>query len=120
MIFSSHILPDAEALCSRVAILAGGRLRDVVTLDRDAAPEAYLLAVRRVAAETVETLARLAAAPPSADGAAWRVRLPSSDAVHAALDAVRRASGTIESLTPLRPSLEERFLAHVKDEGGLD
>ena len=25
--FSSHILADAEALCSRVAILAGGRLR---------------------------------------------------------------------------------------------
>ena len=120
VIFSSHVLPDAEALCSRVAILAGGRLRDVVVLDHDADPEAYLLAVRRVGAETVESLAKMAAAPPSADGGGWRVRLPSSDAVHQALDAVRRANGTIESLTPVHASLEERFLAHVKDDGGLD
>ncbi len=120
VIFSSHVLPDAEALCSRVAILAGGRLRDVVVLDRDADPEAYLLAVRRVGAETVVTLGAMAAAPPSADGAGWRVRLASSEAVHRALDTVRRANGTIESLTPVRASLEERFLAHVKDNGGLD
>ena len=26
MFFSSHILADAEALCSRVAVVAGGRL----------------------------------------------------------------------------------------------
>jgi hypothetical protein len=40
--------------------------------------------------------------------------------VHAALDAVRRARATIESLTPVHASLEERFLAHVPDEGMLD
>jgi ABC-2 type transport system ATP-binding protein len=31
--FSTHILPDAEALCDRVAVLRGGRLLDVGTLD---------------------------------------------------------------------------------------
>jgi ABC-2 type transport system ATP-binding protein len=120
VIFSSHVLPDAEALCSRVGILAKGRLCDVVRLDQDADPDAWLLAVRRVTGETVATLARVAGAPPVADGDGWRVRLPGAVAVHTALDVVRGARGTIESLTPVHTSLEERFLEHVRDDEGLD
>jgi ABC-2 type transport system ATP-binding protein len=120
IVFSSHVLPDAEALCHRVGILAHGRLRDVVTMSRDGDPEAYLLAVRRVTADTLAELGRIAATAPSADGDAWQVRLSGPEAVHAALDAVRRASGAVESLVPVRTSLEERFLAHVKDDGSLD
>ena len=120
VIFSSHVLPDTEALCDRVGILAHGRLRDVVTMSRGVDPEAYLLAVRRVSAETVAELGRIATSAPTADGDEWRVRLPDAEAVHAALDAVHRASGAVESLMPVRTSLEERFLAHVKDDGSLD
>ena len=120
VVFSSHVLPDAEALCSRVGILARGRLRDVVDVRRDADPHAYLLAVRHVTAETLATLAAVAKAAPVAEGETWRVCVPGGDAVHAALDAVRRARATIESLTPVHASLEERFLAHVPDEGMLD
>src|SRR5262245_25237382 len=73
IIFSSHILPDAEALCSRVGVLASGRLRDVVDLRAPTGAEAYLLAVRSVSAETLALLERIAAAPPAADGPMWRV-----------------------------------------------
>lgn len=120
VVFSSHVLPDAEALCSRVGILARGRLRDVVDVRRDVDPSAYLLAVRHVSAETLATLAGIAKAAPVAEGETWRVRLGGRETVHAALDAVRRAQATIESLTPVHASLEERFLAYVKDEGALD
>ena len=120
VVFSSHILPDAEALCSRVGILARGKLRDVVQLDHDADPAAYLLAVRRVSGETLDVLERLAAAPPQNRGDTWHVRLPDSAAVRAAMDAVRGTSATVESLTPVRASLEERFLSYVPDDGGLD
>jgi ABC-2 type transport system ATP-binding protein len=120
IIFSSHVLPDAEALCDRVGILSRGRLRDVVTMSRDADPAAYLLAVRHVTGETLASLSRLAGSAPTVDGDTWRVQLAGPEAVHAALDAVCRASGAIESLTPVHPSLEERFLAHVKDDGALD
>lgn len=120
VLFSSHILPDAEALCSRVAVLARGRLRDVIRLDRDADPAAYLLAARRLGAETVATLERIAGAPPRAEGDTWRVRLAGPDTVRAALDALRASDGTLESLTPIQTSLEERFLAHVTDDGSLD
>jgi ABC-2 type transport system ATP-binding protein len=120
VIFSSHILPDAEALCSRVGILARGQLQDVVTLDHEADPAAYLLAVRRVGSETLEVLERLATVPPQNRGDVWQVCLPDSEAVRRAMDAVRAANATVESLTPVRASLEERFLAHVPDGGGLD
>jgi ABC-2 type transport system ATP-binding protein len=120
VIFSSHILPDAEALCSRVGILAGGQLRDVVRLDHDADPSAYLLAVRRVSSEALDVLERLAAAPPQNRGDTWHVRLPDSAAVRAAMDAVRGTNATVESLTPVRASLEERFLAYVPESGGFE
>jgi ABC-2 type transport system ATP-binding protein len=120
VLFSSHILPDAEALCSRVGILARGKLRDVVRLDHDADPSAYLLAVRRVSADTLDVLERLAAAPPQNRGDTWQVRLPDSAAVRAAMDALRASSASVESLTPLRASLEERFLAYVSEHEELD
>jgi len=120
VLFSSHILPDAEALCSRVGILARGKLRDVVRLDHDADPSAYLLAVRRVSADTLDVLERLAAAPPQNQGDTWQVQLPDSAAVRAAMDALRASSASVESLTPLRASLEERFLAYVSEHEELD
>lgn len=120
ILFSSHILPDAEALCSRVGVLAGGRLRDVIRLDRGGDPGAYLLAVRRVSAETLETLGRIAAAPPRAEGETWRIRLAGPGAVRAALGALQASDATLESLTPVHTSLEERVLAHVTGDGSLD
>jgi ABC-2 type transport system ATP-binding protein len=120
VIFSSHILPDAEALCSRVGILVRGRLRDVVEVGGEREATAWLMAVRRVCAETLATLGRIAAGPPAAQGDTWRVRLADPEAVRVALDAVRATDGVVESLTPVHPSLEERFLAHVQDGGSLD
>ena len=122
VIFSSHILPDAEALCDRVAILVRGRLREVIDLrgpgGRDG--EIYQLTVSGVGADTLGALARLAGAAPTRNGTGWRVRLPGSSAVGPALDIVRAAAGTVESLVPVHPSLEERFLSHVGDAAHLD
>jgi ABC-2 type transport system ATP-binding protein len=112
IIFSSHILPDAEALCDRVAILAGGRLREIVDVDT-AGPAVYQLVVGPLPADTLAALERLAGGAPVAAGGGWRLRLPGSTAVGPALDLVRAAGGTVESLVPAHPSLEERFLAHV-------
>jgi ABC-2 type transport system ATP-binding protein len=113
IIFSSHILPDAEALCDRVAILTQGRLRELIDLRAEDRPPVYQLTVTGVDAETLEGLARLAGAAPRQNGTGWRVRLPGSSTVAPALDLVRGAAGSVESLVPVHPSLEERFLAHV-------
>ncbi|MBX3023461.1 ABC transporter ATP-binding protein [bacterium] len=113
VIFSSHILPDAEALCDRVAILTGGRLREIIDLRLDAGATVYHLVVGALPAEILTALERLAGAPPMPQGSGWRLRLPGSNIVGPALDLVRNAGGTVESLVPAHPSLEERFLAHV-------
>ena len=113
VIFSSHILPDAEALCDRVAILTGGRLREIVDVRLDADACVYQLEVGALPADALAALERLAGTPAVANGRGWRLRLPGSAAVGPALDLVRGASGAVESLVPVHPSLEERFLAHV-------
>lgn len=109
VVFSSHILPDAEAICDRVGILAQGRLRDIVELRGGADAMGYLMEVRRVSADTLAAIQQMATAPASNEGDSWQVRLPGPEAVRAAVEAVHAGRGVIESLTPMRPSLEERF-----------
>jgi ABC-2 type transport system ATP-binding protein len=120
VIFSSHILPDAEALCDRAGILTGGRLREVCDLRDGGAATQYQLTVREVAGEALAALERLATNPPAQNGTSWTLRLPGGEAVGAALDVTRQAGGAIESLVPVHRSLEERFLFHVGNEPPLD
>ncbi len=66
VLFSSHVLSDAQALCDRVAILAGGQLREIVDLaDGGEGPTAYTLVIARPPHETLATLSRLALTPPA-------------------------------------------------------
>jgi ABC-2 type transport system ATP-binding protein len=120
VIFSSHILPDAEVLCDRVAILTRGQLREVIDLREASEGQLYQLTVSGLGADTLAALERLTGAPPTRNGTGWRVRLPGSSTVGAALDLVRSAAGTVESLVPMHASLEERFLAHVGHAPTLD
>jgi ABC-2 type transport system ATP-binding protein len=113
VIFSSHILPDAEALCHRVAILTAGCLREVLDLETARGATAYHLVVGPLPAETLAALEQLAASEPVRSGGGWRIVLPSSAAVGPALDLVRSAGGAVERLGSAHLSLEERFLAHV-------
>jgi ABC-2 type transport system ATP-binding protein len=121
VIFSSHILPDAEALCDRVGILTRGRLREVIEVHAGSArAPLYQLTVSSVRAETLAALAQLAGGAPTQNGTGWRVRLTGSAAIGPALDVVRAAAGTVESLVPVHASLEERFLAHVGHDASPD
>jgi ABC-2 type transport system ATP-binding protein len=120
VIFSSHILPDAEALCTRVGILAQGRLREVLHLRDGGQPTAYVLTVSNISGDTLTTLERIALSPPAADGRSWVLRLRDQIAVSTALAEIGKSGGLVESLTPVHPSLEERFLAYVEQAGDSD
>jgi ABC-2 type transport system ATP-binding protein len=114
VLFSSHVLSDAEALCDRVAILAGGRLREVVDLGRAAIdPTSYTLVVAGAVNGALETLARLALQPVTGGPHRWTVKLKDQRAVRSALDALHGTDARVEAVLPERPSLEEHFLRYT-------
>lgn len=120
VIFSSHILPDAEMLCDRVGILTQGQLREIVSLRRGTQDQEYLMTLSDVDPTLRARLGAIAGSEPAADNGHWLVRLPNRLAVQSALDLLREGHGVIESLNQVQPSLEERFLAYVGNAASLD
>ncbi len=115
--FSSHILSDAEALCDRVAIVAQGKLAATGRLDELLAFEltGWELVVAEVPAALLAALPdRFPGATPLSHG---RVALTlTADAEPDRVMAGLRAEGArVESLNPIRHSLEDFFMRHVRD-----
>ncbi len=116
VLFSSHILSDAEALCDRVAILSAGRLQEVVDLDKDAAaPASYTLVVVGCPCRALESLNRLAVESPLGGPERWEVKLRDRMAVRAALAELHGTDAWVEAILPEQPSLEQRFLRYTKN-----
>ncbi len=116
LFFSSHILSDAEALCSRVAIVAAGRLVSVGRVADMLAFETrgWELVVSHA---TPEHLARLGPAvrgvTPIADGRYALDLAP--DASPAVLLATLESAGArFVSLNPMRETLEDYFVNQVE------
>lgn len=117
VLFSSHILSDAEALCSQVGILVGGRL---VT----SGPLADMVAFRVTGWELV--LAGLEAAAPAlagpdvvratsvADGRFLVELRPEAEPDRVAA-ALCETGARLLSLNPVRTTLEDFFVAQVQD-----
>ena len=114
VLFSSHILSDAESLCDRVGILATGRLREVVeignTLDT---PIGYTVIASAVAPQSLAVLSRVATEPPSGGPQRWSLHFKDQAAVRLALAELHGTEACIEALLPERRSLEQRFLQYV-------
>jgi ABC-2 type transport system ATP-binding protein len=117
--FSTHILPDVELTCDRVAIVVAGRLRSVGTL-------AALLSARVLATEIVlrpsPRGAGLPALPADArrlpDGVHVAVELPPGADVEAFLRAALEAGAGVVSVTPRRESLEDLFVREAGSSEG--
>jgi ABC-2 type transport system ATP-binding protein len=117
--FSSHILADAEAICSRVGIVAAGKLVAAGTL-AEMVPfriRGWDLIVARMSAATVaELTARGVTATAIADEryhVVWPATATSDDAVAF----VRSACAELVSVNPIRDTLEDFFLAQVQQTG---
>ncbi|MDQ3068355.1 MAG: ABC transporter ATP-binding protein [Acidobacteriota bacterium] len=114
ILFSSHILSDAEALCSRVAILAKGRLAA-------AGPMRELLsdAVRgwEIVAHVPDgaraaLAARGVAIEPLADGTAL-LALPASARPEPLIAELAALGASLVSATPRLETLEDAFVRHI-------
>ncbi len=113
--FSSHILSDAETLCSRVAIVAGGRL---ATLGRLAEMTGYEVRGWEVvlADVTPELLARAAAVYAKATPVSehrYTFELPKDARVEAFIGDMAAGGASLVSVNPLHTTLEEVFVQQV-------
>lgn len=116
VMFSSHILHDAELLCDRVAMVLKGRLvanGSVGELIGQGAVQSVELVVDRLSAEGLEHLRPLTDKIVT-QGERLLAVLKQPRDVDSALDIIRAAKATVVSLTPHRSSLEDLFIKLVK------
>jgi len=117
--FSSHVLSDAEALCSRVAILAKGRLAASGKLTEMLAFDARgweLIVADLAPAQLASIGGRVRQAVEIAAGR-YQLELP-ADTPPERLVAELTASGArLVSLNPVRATLEDFFVEQVAKQG---
>ena len=117
--FSSHILGDAEALCSRVAVVAGGRLAASGVLSEMLAFEVrgWELVVSDL---TPEALNRITPAPrrvtPISDGR-YALELSLDQPPERVLADLVATGARLVSLNPVRDTLEDFFVRRVAEMG---
>jgi ABC-2 type transport system ATP-binding protein len=117
--FSSHVLSDAEALCSRVAILAkgrlmkSGRLSDMLDLQAHGW-EIVVGSVSDALARTLETRARRLT--KISDGR-YTLEMPIDPPPDRFIAELASAGAMVVSLNPLRETLEDLFVEQVAKSG---
>ncbi len=108
--FSTHILPDAEALCDRVAILNRGRLVGVGRISELLKPQSGYEAVLECASpEILSKLESLAAKPVVASGGQFRLEVREEN-LRPLLTLFEQDGVRLISLNPVRFSLEDFFV----------
>src|SRR5271165_2645389 len=111
VLFSTHILTDAEMLCDRVGVIVGGKLRGV------GAPE-NLLGIRTQGMEILfelEGVSKQTAwmARATRTGERYRAQLKEEE-LYGALQELKTAGARILSVTQIKPTLEEFFMDLVE------
>jgi ABC-2 type transport system ATP-binding protein len=109
VLFSSHILSDAELLCDRVAIVFRGKARAIGRLDELVPPDARWYEV-----EVDGALPELAGTERvAASGRESLLRVPDAKDLPRVLAAVEGAGARIVSVFPRRRPLEDLFLEEI-------
>ena len=113
--FSSHVLSDAESLCSRVAILAKGRmvasglLREMLAFN----VHGWELIVADLNDETLAKLAGGVRSVVPIGGGRFQLELPLETPPERLLSQIVAAGGRLVSLNPIQETLEELFVERV-------
>ena len=109
--FSTHILSDAESLCDRVAVLAGGKLQGVGAPREIVAMKSHSMEILFELTDGRPLPAALAA-NSTRIGGRTRLTVP-EDQLYASLDHLRGCAARILSVSPVHPTLEDYFLELV-------
>ncbi|MBN1572462.1 MAG: ABC transporter ATP-binding protein [Deltaproteobacteria bacterium] len=115
IVFSSHILPDVEAIADRVGIIVDGKIRDVGDLDR--------MLNERVSFVEITVCGLDHDLLKSIEGKAEVKRtlkdrtvllVDGAENINEVIDYLRSLKISIESVEPIRLTLEELFLSEIK------
>ncbi len=110
VMFSTHILPDAETLCDRVGVIVGGKLRGV------GAP-GTLVDMKTQGMEILFELKETSKAPllskATRTGECYRLQVAEEE-LYAASEQLRAAGARILSVTQVKATLEEFFMNLVE------
>jgi ABC-2 type transport system ATP-binding protein len=114
--FSSHILPDVEAVCDRVALMNQGRVREVGTLNeltggRAAAVEVLVRGLSAAQAGELPAIDSL-----DSRGDLIALELSEAAVLEIVLSEIYRLGGSIHSITPQKEDLEDVFLRDTREE----
>ena len=120
--FSSHVLSDAEALCSRVAILAGGRLMTTGRLTDMLAFQVrgWDLVASGVSDALLSALSPRATRIHRLGDAHYAIELPLEPPPDRILAELASAGAAVVSLNPIRDTLEDLFVKQVASAEGRD
>jgi len=112
VLFSTHILTDAEMLCDKVGVIVGGKLQGVGKPDDIVGMKTSGM---EILFEVDENDARSAAirAKASQSGSGFAMRVD-EDSVYATLEELRAAGAKIVSVMQIKPTLEEYFMHLVE------
>jgi ABC-2 type transport system ATP-binding protein len=111
ILFSTHILSDAETLCDRVGVIAGGQLRGV-------GEPGSIVGVKSLGMEIVFELLgtgpqfEALRAKSAKSGTNYRMNASETE-LYAVLAELREAGAKIVSVTQIKPTLEDFFMELV-------
>jgi ABC-2 type transport system ATP-binding protein len=113
--FSSHILSDAETLCSRVAILAKGRLVSTGRLSEMLAfrAQGWEAVADGLSAEAVRQIGPGVVRSQHIAAGQYAIEFSGELSAEDAVALVARAGGRLRSLAPVRETLEDFFVRQV-------
>jgi ABC-2 type transport system ATP-binding protein len=114
IMFSSHILPDVEALCDRVAILNQGKLVSEGRLDQilDVTIRAVELMIDQVP-ESLERELEPMTTHIRRLGQRVKLEIESETDIDKALELIGRHKARLISMSPVKQTLEEYFVKEV-------
>jgi ABC-2 type transport system ATP-binding protein len=111
ILFSTHILSDAEALCDRVAIIGRGELRGIGVVADLTASVKGKVEIMWQGKQAIPAISALGVESHSTTDTV-RAIVP-EDKVDAAIDALRLHKARLIAVTPVRTTLEDYFVAKL-------
>lgn len=116
VIFSSHIIPDVEAIADRVGIIVDGKISDVGNLDQllNERIHAVEITARNVDDKLIARLGQKKAAVRRVVGRHTVFVADGPEHANEVIDIIRAGRGAIESVEPIRMTLEDLVLSQIK------